>query len=761
MKNHPENTEKQIYAEALRKASHDYEELIREFSILRLLNDSIQIGLGFTEICQKLVQFITEMMNVENASVMVLDEDKGELKLLVAKGLLDDSGTLYADSRWSGKTFKVGEGIAGKAVAERKSILINDTLRDPRFVRDGTQKVSIRSILSIPLIHEYRVHGVLNISNSEPGAFTHRKEHALSIIASTASVAMSYALAVEQLKRVNSELHGRNKELGAVVALSELLHANLELDEVLDESLQRILEAIDVSGAAIFIVEGDATVALKSSTARSLKDLSSVFAILNRSFGSEIMASAGIFHRSGASGELIGNGCPLPDEINIAGIPLFSGEQCMGILMTVDCRSGPMAKEEEKLLISFGNQIGMAIHNCRLISHLRENILELRETRRKLIQSDKLALLGEMLSSVAHEVNNPLAAIQGYSDLLRSDQSVTAKQKKMLDKIVLCVDRTRKIVQGLLSFARKTELQKAPAKVHELIERAIEHREHDFRLRSFTITREFVRGEPIALVDMNQIEQVFLNLINNAYDSMTGRESGDLTITTRLVNDGAAIEIAFADTGPGVPEGNVQKIFEPFFTTKEIGKGTGLGLSISYGIIQEHGGMLFLDERYQRGARFVVCLPVTDEQSYSDGGEQQLDGSEAAAQKGRVLIVDDEEVVLDFLETALRAEGFAVECASTGDEAFERLKEKSFDLIISDIKMPGRLDGRRLFHIFTKEKPEMANHFVFISGDIMESETSRFLEESGRPFLLKPFSMKDLRQVISKTLRPLLPKDPS
>ncbi len=749
----PEDVEKQVYADALRKSAHDYEELLREFSVLRMLNESIQVGLGFNEICRKLVDFVTEMMNVENASIMVLDRERQELRLLAAKSILDEECAVYDAEHWSGKTFKVGEGIAGEAVRNGKSILINDITTDERFIPHEGQKVQVRSILCIPLIHENRIHGVLNISNSSANAFTQRKEHALTVIASTASVALSYALTVDELTRVNLELKNRNKELGAVIELSELLHPNVESNLVFEESMQTIMHTFDVDGAAVFLIEGDpARAELKTYRSRDSRDLRKVFLTLNEKCGAQIAESKSLFVQSFRRDEIVKEENAIPSHMRLIGLPLLSGEHCIGAVMTFSFDGWGPTGTEAKLLKTFCSQIAMAIHNAKLIKHLRENIEELQDARQKLIQADKLALLGEMLSGVAHEINNPLAAIHGYTELLLNESSLSANQIRMLGKIVLSVDRTRKIVQGLLSFARKTELKKRPARLHELISRAVQHREHDFVLGNIEIVRILEKPEPIVLVDPNQIEQVFLNLINNAFDSMAEKGNGKLLISTSC-RDNSAVRIEFVDTGIGIPEKSRKKIFEPFYTTKEAGKGTGLGLSISYGIIKEHGGDLFVEDQYQDGANLVVVLPLAKQESRNEFPEARDEGSNFRSQKNSVLLIDDEEVVLDFLEATLSSDGFSVDLASNGQSALKLLKEKSFDLVISDIRMPGSLDGRNLFLLCKEMLPHMTDRFIFVTGDVIEPNTANFLEQCGRPFLLKPFSLSDLRQTVNEALR--------
>ncbi|UCD57467.1 MAG: GAF domain-containing protein [Candidatus Hydrogenedentota bacterium] len=749
------STEKKVYAEALRKATQDYEELVGGLSVLRLLNDSFQVGLGFTDICRKLVEFVTGTMNIENASVMVMDHEKGELRLLAAKNFYEDQTTAFVDTPWPGKAFKLGEGIAGQVAKSRKSILINDTQEEPRFVKAEAQRVNVRSILCLPLIHADRLHGVLNLSNSEAGAFDRRKEHALSIIASATSVALSHATAVEKLKQYNKELTVRNKELGAVIALSESLHTNLDLDAVLKESLKNVLDGFEIDTAAVFLEhKKSGAMELRSYQTRSAEPgVESLLRSLGEQFGQNIIGSRKPVSYFGPFEEATDKEACSPGCHTCVGVPLLSGEVCFGILMTLGSNETGLDRAKIRLLSSFCNQISVAIHNSILVSRLRQNIEELHKTRYQLIQSEKLASLGEMISGVAHEINNPLAAIMGYSELLLGEKSLSQESQTMLEKIILCVDRSRKIVHGLLSFARKTELQKKEVNVNELIDKVLEHREYDLTINNIEIVKHYETHAPLLILDPHQMEQVFFNLINNAFDSMAGREvPGKLEIRTRLVED-SAMQIEFIDNGHGIKEGDRSKVFEPFFTTKEVGKGTGLGLSVSYGIIKEHGGNLFLDESHSDGTKIVIVLPIVRTPQPAGQSVMEEDIPEPSRSGGKILVVDDEEIVAEFMRMALSSRGFVVDCATNGEKAYGLLVSNRYDLIITDIRMPGEMDGRDLFVRVQAESPEMANRFVFITGDIMEKETAKFLKESGKAFLLKPFSIKDLQQVVDKTLQ--------
>jgi two-component system NtrC family sensor kinase len=750
-----QNGEKYIYAEALREANQKHEELVGELSVLKLLNDSIQVGLGFSEICQKLVQFLTGAMNVENASVMVFDPEKEELRLVVGKSLYEYEGRIYDGSEWKGKAFKLGEGIAGQAAEERKSILINDARKDPRFVNTDDQKVAVGSLLCLPLIHGDHLHGVLNLSNSEPNAFTMGRKHALHIIASTASAALSQAVAAADLRRLNEELTAQNRKLGAVVSLSESLHRSLDINVVLSESMRNIADGFDVEAAGLFLRDEESReTKLRLFTARSGgREMKELLESVARRWMGRIMESEDGEPFIGPVGSSSLPAECTPKERMCVGVPLLSGRDCFGMLLVL--RDGWAEPEEAEILLlsSFCRQISAAVHNSILVSRLKENIAELKETKDRLIQSDKLALLGEMVSGVAHEINNPLAAIMGYSELLLDGDSIPGDQKIMLEKTISCVERCRKIVQGLLSFARKTELEKKPTNINDIIDQTIAHREYDLALNNIEVIKNYEIKEPIALVDPNQMEQVFLNLLNNAFDSMAGRDvPGILEITTSREDD-ETMRIELVDNGCGISEEDRPKLFEPFFTTKEIGKGTGLGLSVSYGIVSEHEGSLFVDEAHYCGAKFVITLPFVAGEHVMETPKSPGESADGGRGQGRVLIVDDEEVIVEVVHAALSARGFSVDCAYTGEEAYALAGSNDFDLIISDIRMPGPMDGQRLYHDVKERDPEMADRFVFISGDVMEKQTAEFLSESGRAYLLKPFSMSDLNKVVENTLK--------
>ncbi len=247
----------------------------------------------------------------------------------------------------------------------------------------------------------------------------------------------------------------------------------------------------------------------------------------------------------------------------------------------------------------------------------------------QLIQSAKLSAIGQMISGVAHELNNPLTTVMGYTQLLLAcdlDDDVKAD----LERIYADALRAQRIVQNLLTFARQKKPQRSPTDVNEVIERALTLRRHQLNLDDVEVHVELAEDLPWTMADGDQLLQVFLNVINNAHQAMSqGDGGGVLTIRSALIG-AQSIRVTFTDTGPGIPHEVLDKLFDPFFTTKEIGAGTGLGLSVSHGIIQEHGGHIWAESEAGQGARFVIELPV---KSWAEElpDHYQGDGTEQAA----------------------------------------------------------------------------------------------------------------------------------
>ena len=372
--------------------------------------------------------------------------------------------------------------------------------------------------------------------------------------------------------------------------------------------------------------------------------------------------------------------------------------------------------------------------------------------RSRLFQSEKLSAMGELISGVAHELNNPLTGVIGYAQLLL-DTPDSENAQRNLERIQHEARRCHRIVQNLLAFARKRQCQWSSVSVNDLLVETLDLRAYQMRVDNIWVVRELDADLPRIQADSHQLQQVFVNLLNNAHQSMasTGR-GGVLTVTSRRIQD--RVMIRFADNGPGIPEDIRHRIFEPFFTTKKVNMGTGLGLSLCYGIIQDHGGTISVTSRGSVETVFVVELPAEASAVAAEGAERVLDASGAPPQEvevhekaRRILVVDDEETILEFLSEALRMRGHEVDCAANGLHALDRIREQPYDAVITDLKMPG-MSGRQFYQALSRELPAMARKVIFATGDLVAHDTIAFLESTGNTYLEKPFSIRSIAEAL-------------
>jgi len=378
-----------------------------------------------------------------------------------------------------------------------------------------------------------------------------------------------------------------------------------------------------------------------------------------------------------------------------------------------------------------------------------QDVTEKRLLTQKLIQADKLSSLGELVSGVAHELNNPLTGIMCFSELLM-EQNLGESADSKLRKINDASHRCKKIIENLLTFARWKRPEKKFDDVNRIIKDSVDFRAYQLSMDNIEVRLDLGSDVPGTMVDASQMQQVFINLINNARDAIREKgASGRIDITSRL--SGGRIVVSVTDTGKGFSEDVANRLFDPFFTTKDVGKGTGLGLSISYGIINEHGGNIYASSRPRVGTTFVVELPVIEDDAFSFALSGRPSQDRVCVRGKRALVLDDEAIVLDLLADSLAGFGFEVDKCSNAEDAVKSISGSGYDLIISDIKMPG-LGGKGFYREVEKVCPEALRKIIFISGDSMGEETLAFLETIGNPSLKKPFTLDELSEAVSRMI---------
>jgi PAS domain S-box-containing protein len=365
-----------------------------------------------------------------------------------------------------------------------------------------------------------------------------------------------------------------------------------------------------------------------------------------------------------------------------------------------------------------------------------------RELFHQLLQAEKMAALGQTISGVAHELNNPLATILTWAERL-SSRRVDDDTRRGLETIRTESERAARIVRNLLTFARKRHTTRAMIDLNTVVRETLALRAYEQRLTNITVIEALASGLPHVFADAHQMQQVLLNLVINAEQAMgSANGRGTLVVRTWHDVDREAVVIEVTDDGPGVPEDVQPKIFDPFFTTKQVGKGTGLGLTVAYAIAQEHGGGISVTDAPEGGAIFRVELPI--------GGAALRPARERAAEPvsevpagSAALVVEDETPLAVAVAEALADAGFAVDRAGDGEEALSRVAGRAYDVIVCDLKMP-RLDGPAFYRRVAATTPALAHRIIFVTGDVAGTEAERFLEESGCRWLAKPFRLADL-----------------
>jgi two-component system NtrC family sensor kinase len=368
-----------------------------------------------------------------------------------------------------------------------------------------------------------------------------------------------------------------------------------------------------------------------------------------------------------------------------------------------------------------------------------------KQLQQQLVQSEKMAAIGQLVSGVAHELNNPLASISAFAQLMISDGNLSPDDRHAADVISNEAKRAARIVHNLLTFARQHKSEKTYADINRVVENTLELRGYDLSVRGIQLERVYADPAPSTMADAYQLQQVILNLLTNAEQAMAGIERPRHHLTIRTRSEPDAIRIEIEDTGPGIPTESLERIFNPFYTTKPVGHGTGLGLSISLGIISEHGGRIWAENVAGGGARFCVDLP----RIAPAGGSAAAPPAAAPPPSPalRILLADDEAAIRHALSRFLEKSGHSVVAVDSGSGAMAAVENDSFDAILLDMRMPD-VSGKQVFEEWERAHPELARRVVFLTGDIVSTDLQQFLASTGRPFIAKPFELEAVLRVL-------------
>jgi len=398
-------------------------------------------------------------------------------------------------------------------------------------------------------------------------------------------------------------------------------------------------------------------------------------------------------------------------------------------------------------LVEPGGQLSL-VFVMRDITERRQEQAEREQLEARARLASHLASIGEMASGIAHEINNPLTAVIGYSQLLGA-AALPEDAREAVRQILQGSTRVAGIVQRLLTFARQRKPQRAPVDMNEVIQSTLALRDYALRTGSIHVTMRLDPSLPHTVADGQQMQQVLLNLIVNAETAMSiAQGRGELLLASE--RQGENIHILVQDNGPGVPLEIQDRIFDPFFTTREIGQGTGLGLSICHGIVSEHEGRIWVQGAAGGGSEFHVLIPIVagDAMPIEAAAARQ----EPAGPRTRVLVVDDEPSIRALLKAILEQRGHRVDAVADGRAAIERVSAHRYGVILLDVRMPD-MSGLEVFQRIKGIAASIASRVVFLTGDVMADDTRALLEQTGAPALAKPFQSHELLQAIEGILK--------
>ncbi len=384
---------------------------------------------------------------------------------------------------------------------------------------------------------------------------------------------------------------------------------------------------------------------------------------------------------------------------------------------------------------------------------LRIDQAEQERLQRHLIQSEKLASLGETIAGIAHEINNPLTSILSNAQLLALRRGGPADEAS-INAIVTEAKRTADLVKNLLAFSRKESKKREVIGVNELVKQSVNLKRYQLKVNNIQLIAEPNETSYPVLVTAQQMQQVLLNLLNNAEQAVSKLDrQGVIRVDTG--RNGDRVYIKVSDNGTGIPSHIMPFVFDPFFTTKTLGEGTGLGLSIAHTIIESHGGTISAQSE-PGDTVFTIELPLARTPQLPAEARETIPlptppPRRSSQRLGRVLVVDDEVAIVDAIAEFLDLQNIATDKANDGNEALKLLGRNRYDAIISDIRMPG-LDGPQLYERASAMLPAYRERFLFMSGDLVRENTQTFVASQSCACLSKPFPL----QVLFQHLKPHL-----
>jgi PAS domain S-box-containing protein len=715
--------------------------------------------LDIDEAAGQIVSAILGLFKARRSALFELESASGSLVCVAVAGERDPAN-------WVGQRFGPGEGVVGRAVAERRPVWTSDLLADPRivvppWVRERARETGYAGVAAVPLTIQGEVIGALSISDADRRVFTDEEVGLLSAFGDQTALALQNA-------RLLSTSNRRRHEAEALSEIGRTISQSLDVKEVAQGIADSVHALFSAENAAVFRLEPESqdliTVAAAGNVGQT-DPMSITFpggtgvvglAVRTRQAVStvDLLADPRVTLEAGARARIEQS----PYRAVLAA-PLIVTDRVIGALGIGASPGRVFSSEEVRLAEAFADQAATALENARLYQATQQAYEDLKRTQDQLIQAQKMESVGRLAGGISHDFNNLLTVIAGRAQLAMRHFEPDSQMHRDLETITGATERATALTRQLLAFGRKQVLQAQVLDLHVVVEGIN-------RLLSRTIGEDItirtVTAPDLGRVkaDPTQVEQVIMNLVVNARDAMP--EGGQLTIETSNVEldetyarthvevrPGLYVMLAVTDTGMGMDRDTQARIFEPFFTTKEPGKGTGLGLATVYGIVKQSGGHLSVYSEQGRGTTFKIYLARVDEpipSALPEGVRETSGGSET------ILLIEDEEEVRDLAKEILEASGYRVLVACHAAEALPIVKSHDgiIHLVVTDVVMP-QMSGPELAERIKTLRPNL--RVLYMSGYADNAIVQHGVLEAGLAFLQKPFTPDALVRKVREALR--------
>ena len=607
-----------------------YQETVRrlkETETLGAVTTALTRSLDLDQVLQSIVDSATRLIPTSTSGVIHFADE--------AAGKLIPQATSAPEANVRKAEMPIGEGIAGLAMQEKRLINVPNVEEDPRFLPLDTGTLK-KSLLAAPLLIDGDCIGILSLNSDRVGAFSADDERLLTTLAAQAAIAVRNA-------RLHQEVQRRVEELIFLNRVGRAVTSSLDLEQILATVMEETVLMLGTEAGSLLLLDEasnelvfEAAVGPRSEKIKSLRvPLGQGIAgwvvregqrLLVPDVGKDPRFYPGI---DGGTGFV---------TRSLLAVPLKVKGKVIGVIEAVNKTEGYFSQADVALLSAMAQPAAIAIENAQLYKDLQDRMEELKRTQAQLIQSARLAAIGELAAGVAHEINNPLTGIMGFTRLLLQEVDDDAPIREDLQIIDREAARTKDIVRGLLDFASQRETRLEPADVNEIVRSTVTLIRHQAKGARVTIKESYEENLPLISLDAEQIKQVFLNIVTNAIQAMP--EGGELEVVTGYLPQAQSpkpassqarrgvegqspkltegldgmdcVTVEFHDSGTGISMENLPRIFDPFFTTKEVAQGTGLGLSISHGIVERHGGRIEVESEVGQGSTFTVMLPVAE-----------------------------------------------------------------------------------------------------------------------------------------------------